>query len=294
MMTPELKQLICTKVKSHRQNYKSDTKHATALGISPSQYSKIFTGGELNYSLDDAKWISIARKLEVQLRQGTPWVTVKTETYSYIYSQLEACRERSISAILCDIAGIGKTHTAKQYAATNRNTVYIDCSQVKTKQKLIRKIAQEFGVSHTGRYSDVYDDLVYFIRQLENPLIVLDEAGDLDYSAFLELKAVWNACEYLCGWYMMGADGLREKIERQKNLKKVGYTELFDRFGNGYKKVSPDGKEALQEFNMKQIAQVAKANQSGLSAERMYAITKGSLRKVRTEIEKERLANGNN
>lgn len=288
----ELKNKIAQAVKVNRRNYENDTKHAIALGVNKSQYSKIFVNDELNYSLADSKWISIARKLNVQLHQDMKWVTVKTETYNYIYTQLSACQTRSISAILCDLAGIGKTHTAKQYVKENKNAIYIDCSQVKSKQKLIRKIAQEFGVNYTGRYADVYEDLVYYVKILENPLIILDEAGDLDYPAFLELKALWNATEYACGWYMMGADGLREKINRQKNLNKVGYTEIFDRYGNDFKKVSPDGKEALESFYLEQIAQVSKANKSTLTVRQMYARTKGSLRKVRTEIEKQRLTNG--
>ncbi len=292
MITAEFKTKIAQAVKENLNNYKNASKHAVALGISKSQYSKIFTSNNLDYSLEDAKWISIARKLNVQLREGMAWITVKTETYNYIYTQLNACQTRSISAILCDLAGIGKTHTAKQYVKENKNAVYIDCSQVKSKQKLIRKIAQEFGINYTGRYADVYDDLVFYIKQLKNPLIILDEAGDLDYPAFLELKALWNATEYACGWYMMGADGLREKMNRQKNLNKVGYTEIFDRYGNDYKKVSPEGKEALQEFYLKQIAQVSKANNSNLTPRQMYAKTKGSLRKVRIEIEKQRLING--
>ncbi|AZZ59179.1 ATP-binding protein [Riemerella anatipestifer] len=289
MITKEFKQRVIEAVKTNRQNYNSDTKHAKALGTSASQYSRAFNKGELDKVLDDSKWINIARRLGVQLKEDIPWVTVKTETYEYVYSQLKACQTRSISAILCDIAGIGKTHTAKQYVKENRNAVYIDCSQVKSRQKLIRKIAQEFGITHTGRYADVYEDLVFYLKQLDCPIIILDEAGDLDYTAFLELKALWNATEYACGWYMMGADGLREKINRQKNLNKVGYTEIFDRYGNDFKKVSPEGKEALEDFYLKQIAQVSQANQSNLTPKQMYAKTKGSLRKVRIEIEKQRL-----
>ncbi|MBT0549694.1 AAA family ATPase [Riemerella anatipestifer] len=289
MITKEFKQRIAEAVIMNLHNYKNAEKHAQSLGVSSSQYSKIFTGGDLDYSLADAKWINIARRLGVQLKEDIPWVTVKTETYEYVYSQLKACQTRSISAILCDIAGIGKTHTAKQYVKENRNAVYIDCSQVKSRQKLIRKIAQEFGITHTGRYADVYEDLVFYLKQLDCPIIILDEAGDLDYTAFLELKALWNATEYACGWYMMGADGLREKINRQKNLNKVGYTEIFDRYGNDFKKVSPEGKEALEDFYLKQIAQVSQANQSNLTPKQMYAKTKGSLRKVRIEIEKQRL-----
>ncbi len=289
MITNELKEKIILAIAENRKNYNADTKHAQSLGVSAAQYSRV-KKGELEGVLSDANWISIARKLQVQLKEQTPWVTVETETYQYIYAQLTACQSRSISAIFCDVAGIGKTHTAKMYVSKNKNAVYIDCSQVKTKQKLIRKIAQEFGVNHTGRYNDVYEDLVFYIKQLENPLIILDEAGDLDYSAFLELKSLWNANEYTAGWYMMGADGLKAKMERLRDQKKVGYAEIFDRYGNKYNRVSPQADpNAIKNFHLQQIAQVSKANGSTITANQMYAKTMGSLRKVRTEIEKQRI-----
>lgn len=289
MLTTDLKEKIIAQMNVNRANYPSDNKHAIVLGINNAQYSRI-KNGELTKVISEPKWASLARLLGVKLKDELPWVTVETETFNYITIQLESCQNRSISAIFCDISGIGKSHTAKEYAKKNINAVYIDCSQVKSKQKLIRKIAQEFGVDYSGRYADVYEDLVFYIQTIATPLIILDEAGDLDYTAFLELKALWNATEYLCGWYMMGADGLEQKINRQKDLKKVGYTEIFDRYGNGYKRVTPNGKEALQDFNMQQIALVSKANKSNVSPTVMYGKTLGSLRKVRVEIEKQQLA----
>jgi len=279
---------IIQALKANRNNYTSDAKHARVLGINTAQYSRI-KSGELERVISDAKWITLARKLDVQLRDTVKWVTVETETFEYITAQLEACQSDSISRIFCDRSGIGKTHTAKNYVSRNANAVYIDCSQVKSKQKLIRKIAREFGVEYTGRYAEVYEDLVFYLNGLENPLIILDEAGDVDYAAFLELKAIWNATEYKCGWYMMGADGLKQKLTRQRDLKKVGYTEILDRYGNDYKKVSPEGKEAVKEFDLQQVAQISKANNSKISALKMYGKTLGSLRKVRTEIQKQQL-----
>lgn len=41
-------------------------------------------------------------------------------------------------------------------------------------------------MSSYGRYGDVYEDLVAYLRTIDTPLIVLDEAGDLQYEAF------WN------------------------------------------------------------------------------------------------------
>lgn len=290
MITTEIKQKIMTAVSENRSNYPSDAKHAASLGISSSVYSML-RNGQTERTLSDANWITIARRLGVSLRNEIEWKAARTETYEYISAQLELCQQSGLSGILCDLPNIGKTFTAKHYVKGHKNAVYIDCSQVKTKLKLVRKIAGEFGVSGNGRYSDVYEDLVYYLRSIETPLIILDEAGDLQYEAFLELKALWNATERCCAWYMMGADGLKAKINRAIECKKVGYTEMLSRYGDRYSKVTPDDSKERDAFLREQARVVARANApSGVDIAQIVRKTNGGLRRVYTEIEKIKLA----
>lgn len=285
MVTLELKKQIVEAVEKRLPNYGSAAKMAVALGINNAQLSRV-RRGETEGVLSDANWISVARKLDVQVGGETDWKTARTAVYVQVYTQLQICQRRSLSGLLCDAAGIGKTWTARQYARENAHVAYIDCSQYKSKHQLMRAIAREFGVGDSGRYSETYADLVFYLKSIPQPLIILDEAGDLSYAAFLELKALWNATEKCCGWYMMGADGLRRKIENNINYKKVGYAEIFDRFGDRYRKITPDGKEALQEFMNTQVAMVAKANSENVDVRAIVASSGGSLRRVRIELTK--------
>ena len=286
MITNDIKIRIIEAIKANRENYPSDAKHAAALGINTAVYSAV-KNGQTDKVLSDASWIAIARRLDVELRSKIEWKAAKTPTYLYIMAQLEFSQNSCTSGILCDIPNIGKTFTARLYASSHKNAVYIDCSQVKTKLKLIRKIAKEFGVNSNGRYSDVYDDLVFYLRSIDQPLIILDEAGDLQYEAFLELKALWNATERCCAWYMMGADGLKEKINRSIECKKVGYTEMLSRYGDRYSKVTPDDGKEREKFLREQAHIVAKLNASeGTDIKAIVLKTQGGLRRVYTEIEK--------
>lgn len=286
MITTEVKKRILEAISLNRSNYPSDAKHAASLGITTSVYSAV-KNGQTDKVLSDANWISIARKLGVSLRGEIEWKAAKTATFQFITAQLEFSQQSSLSGILCDIPNIGKTFTARYYVKSHKNAVYVDCSQVKTKLKLIRKIASEFGVDSKGRYADVYDDLVYYLRGIECPLIILDEAGDLQYEAFLELKALWNATERCCAWYMMGADGLKEKINRSIECKKVGYTEMLSRYGDRYSKVTPDDGKERDQFLKEQARVVAKVN-APADADIAQIVRKsgGGLRRVYTEIEK--------
>lgn len=290
MITLENKKQILEAITANRVNYPSDAKHAASLGIATSVYSAI-KNGQTDKALSEANWITIARRLGVNLRGGIEWKAARTATFDFISTQLEACQNAGLSAIMCDIPNIGKTFTARYYVKGHRNAVYIDCSQVKTKQKLVRKIATEFGVNGNGRYSDVYEDLVFYLRSIETPLIVLDEAGDLQYDAFLELKALWNATERCCAWYMMGADGLKAKIDRSIEHQKVGYTEMFSRYGDRYSKVTPDDSRERDKFMKDQASIVAKINApEGVDIAAIVRKTAGGLRRVYTEIEKLKMA----
>ena len=163
MITNELKQKVLAGMTAHRENFTgSDAKYATSLGISPAQYSRI-KRGETERVLSDANWAVIARRLNVELGGRPEWQTANTPVFQFVTAQLWKCQEESISALLCDLSDIGKTYTARHYARTHKNVIYVDCSQVKSRQKLIRHIARSFGVGNTGRYADVYEDLVFYI-----------------------------------------------------------------------------------------------------------------------------------
>ena len=86
---------------------------------------------------------------------------------------------------------------------------------------------------------------------------------------------------------MMGADGLKEKINRSIECKKVGYTEMLSRYGDRYSKVTPDDGKERRQFLLEQARIVAKVNApEGADAAAIARKSGGGLRRVYTEIEK--------
>lgn len=290
MISIEKKNQIVDVMLNRRKDFPSDSKFAVNLSISSSQYSRIIKR-EYEGVLSEANWIHIARKLDVELGSAPKWMTANTPVYSYITGQLAYCQQMSTGGIFCDHTDIGKTYSAKCYVREHMHAVYIDCSQVKTKRMLVVQIAKEFGISPSGMYREIYNDLVYYLRSIEKPLVILDEAGDLSADAFLELKALYNATDHYCGWYMMGADGLRKKIEKNRVNFKVGYPEIFSRYGSRYQRVTPAGTRESLEMLKIQATLVAKAN--GANDDLLNLIRKASeisLRRVYLEINKTRRA----
>lgn len=254
----EFKEKIRKEILKNRENYGgSDSDYAKRINLKPSIFSRL-KKGEVEKIISDTQWLVIAHQLGVQVRNST-WKVARTKVYVEIEDALNFCQQYSKAMILVDDCGIGKTFCAKHIVRKLKNGFYLDCSQAKTKQQFIRLLAKTIGVDNTGKYTEVKAGIKMCLMYLNLPLVVLDEAGDLDYQAFLELKELWNATQGECGWYMIGADGLRAKIESGIAHKKVGYAEIFDRFFDIISLV-PKGKDDREQFYARLIKDVADAN----------------------------------
>lgn len=292
MITSEVKRQIVEGLQSQKANFAgSDTQYAVSLGINKSVWNRI-QKGDCDKVLSEIKWTTLARRAGIPLKAEREWQKADTPVFQFITAQLEKCQQKSLCSLLCDMSDIGKTFATRYYAKTHKNVVYVDCSQVKSKQKFIRFIAKGFGVDNTGKYIDVYEDLVFYLKTLDRPIIIIDEAGDLQYEAFLELKALYNATEYQCAFYMTGADGLKAKMERAIDNKKVGYAEIFSRFGKRYGEALPKDKAEREKVLATTAAMIIKANApAGTNINATLRLTMGddnvpSLRRIYTEFSK--------
>ncbi len=255
----EFKEKVRNAILSDRENYGgSDAAYAKTLAINAAAFSRI-KSGETDRILSDTNWLNIGRKLEVTLRSNN-WKVARTKVYSEIEDNLNECQATSQSMILVDDCGIGKTFCAKHIIRRLKNGFYIDCSQAKTRIHFVRLLARTLGVDDNGKHYEVKANIKYALSVLDNPLIVLDEAGDLEYSTLMIIKELWNASEGNVGWYMMGADGLKAKMNKGINNHKVGFAELFSRFSEKFITLTPNGIEDRRDFYTQLIGDVASAN----------------------------------
>lgn len=286
MITTDIKLKIAEAIESAltSERYDSASKMAKSLGISPTHISRI-RRHETENVLSNRRWIDLAIKLSIEIDGRQYLKTAATDCFKFITDQLAFCQENSVSGLFCDRADIGKTHTAKIYTQKHKNCILIDCSQVKTKNQLLREISRECGLSDKGWISHIYKRLVFHINTTPQLLIILDEFGDLHHEAFMEVKALWNATDGNCGWYCMGADGLRKKFENNLEYEKIGYAENFSRLGSKYRRVTPISDVEFKKFQQNQIAIIGRAN--GISSiPKLIAESGNSIRRLPIAINK--------
>lgn len=274
IVTPEYKEEVYEAMMAQRRNFDgSNGQFAKIHGLSASTFTKIHLG-EREGVLSPIKWILLGQDFGISL-ENRKWNTAKTEVFKIIEEDILFCKAYAKAKICVDDCGIGKTYSAKYIARTVKNCFYVDCSQAKTKTQFIRLMAKSVGIDFKGRYYDVKTSLKIHLKTMNKPLLIIDEAGDLEYQAFLELKEFWNATEGFVGWYMMGADGLRAKIERGINNRTVGYAEIFSRFSDKFTRIVPIDQRERSNFYKRLISDVLTAN--NCPSEQMNLIIKRCL-----------------
>ena len=231
---------------------------ARKYGMSASVWSEI-KNGRTEGKLSPQKWLNIAAILGVKDTDRV-WRMARTEVFNAIEEGVMACKEYGWGMIFVDKCAIGKTYSAKYLAKTLKNCFYVDGSQCKTKILFTRTLAQVIGVESAGRYQDVKTRIKNALSVLEKPVVIIDEAGDLEYNAFLDLKEFYNATEGSCGWYMMGANGLRKKITDGISRESVGFEEIFSRFSDAYAHVVPANKDEQTDFYRRLLTDVLSVN----------------------------------
>ncbi|MEO7212623.1 AAA family ATPase [Mucilaginibacter sp.] len=237
----------------------SDAAFAKQWDINSSVWSRV-KNGEIDKVISEDQWITMGQDLEVS-NAGFEFIKAETEVYEAISNDIKFCKEQGQAMIMVDDCGIGKTFTGKNCSKTLENCFYIDLSQCGQKDAFVRTLAKVIGVKYTDRLIKVVQRIKYALSVLNKPMVIIDEGGFVNKAIVQFLQELWNAtANGICGWYMMGAEGFRKVIERGIKNDVPGYREFFNRYGNKFMKVTPDGKADRVLFYEKLVKDVLSMN----------------------------------
>ncbi len=255
----DFKDNVISSLINQRQNYSgSDAAFAKQWGINKAIFSRL-KNGEKGNLITDTQWLNIGRELGVSTGDRSFKVT-RTDVLNQIEEEVMFCKAHSKAMLFVDDPEIGKTVAAKYLARNLKNCFYVDGSQCKTKQRFTRVLAKTLGLDNDGKYIDIKENIKYYLKMLPNPVVIIDDGGDLKLETFLDIKEYWNATENVCGWYMIGDDSLEYMIEKGITSKKPGFKALFSRFSSNCSRITPVEKSSKILFYKKLISDVLIAN----------------------------------
>lgn len=261
-MNAETKLKIVEKLKEARANFTgTDIEFSIKyFGAKTGAVWSQLKNGKIDGLLSESTWINLAQTFGLIDNKPHQIKIAETDVFKSINERAEFCQKHSKAMIIIDDPGTGKSMAAKYLSRTNTNTFLIDASQAKTKSAFVRLIAKSIGADFYGKLIDVKENIKFTLKRLPKPLMIIDDAGDLELNAFLEIKEFWNATEGLCGWLMIGDDSLKNLIERCIRSKKPGFKALLSRFSGTYYTITPNGREDKQMFYINLIRQVLEVN----------------------------------
>lgn len=232
-MEQKRKERIAEQLKAYVAKYPSQNKAVGSLkGTSAGTVSNILNGKWENIS--EEMWLKLGEQTGV-LQHEDGWQIVETGPYQEItYALSDAQRYRNVTWVIGE-AGCGKTTTARLYAQEYREAFYLQCSEDMHKGEFVREIARLTGIRAEGYtvrelWEAILDDLI----QMDQPLMIFDEADKLTESVFHYFISMYNKLEDKCGMVFMSTDYIKKRIETGLRWKKPGYKEFYSRIGRKY------------------------------------------------------------
>lgn len=275
-----------------KETYNSQNKYANSIGIHPSTITNIINRNWIANEklISNQKWIEIANAIKYNLFREGDWKIAKTKTLVEIWEKIEYARDTADSIIICDRYGIGKTAAIESYAENN-DFVYLidDTRDISTKSLLINELARITGAGLQGKLIEKAQRALSIIKSNagQNPVLIIDEAGDMNNAAIEWLKKLINQTKGCMGLVLVGSDGLKDKIERGKGRGSNGFGELFSRLGERYLSFFPNEPKKGEQYLQRQAILIARANGIDDKTVIEEIITVGGdMRRVKREIMK--------
>lgn len=242
--------------------------------VSSATISQMIAGNWKNIS--DAMF----RKVQNNLRIDLNWNVAVTDNLKEVYYYCQSAQEQSLAICIADNAGKGKSNGFKYYDRTNENVIHLECKASWSKKSFLKNLLIVMGVAPVGTTEEMLETFNDQIKRMEIPLLILDQSDKLKDPQLDLFMEFYNDHEGHLGIILSGVKALEKRIDKGCQRDKIGYAEIYSRFGSKYISINPVSRKDVKEICA--ANNVTDADQ----VETIYHTCGGDLRRVRREIQK--------
>lgn len=127
--------------------------------------------------------------------------------------------------VIFGASGLGKTQMLKQYAKENSSAILLDVDPTFNSKVVLRKLAEETGVTPTGTNNELFNTLVEKLKGSER-VILVDEAEHLPLKALEILRRLCDVSKI--GLVLVGMPRLLVNLKGKNN----DQAQLYNRVGH--------------------------------------------------------------
>jgi len=192
------------------------------IGINPAYLSKI----------ENEKFDEITDEVLTKIRAAINSINsreiLQTTDLMSVFNQCELTRRKKLMTALTGDTGMGKTTSLRAYSM-RENVFFVTVNKTMTAKQLFVSILKNMGILFNGTMYDIMQKMSDKLNQLENPLLIIDEAGKLSDLMILYLHVLRENTLENCGIVLSGMPYFKRNLQRCAENQKEGYAEFFRR-----------------------------------------------------------------
>ncbi len=195
---------------------------ATQLGVSGATLSKI----ELDSweSINEKMW----RKIWVKVGTNPNAELFATADFTACKTACETARKNRFMVGITGDTGMGKT-TALTACAMQKHTYYVAYDKTMKPKQFFVALLREMGVAFDGSLNEMVTRIADELNSLNNPLVIIDEAGKITQSMVLYLHVLRDKTNKNCGIVLGGMPYFKANLIKFASKEKEGYAEFLRR-----------------------------------------------------------------
>lgn len=191
------------------------------IGINPAYLSKIE-----NEKFDEIT-NEVLTKIQAAINLKSGSFVWQTNDLASVFYQCESTRTHKLMTGLAD-TGMGKTTCLRAYSM-RKNVFFITVDKAMSAKRLFLSILKTMGIQFDGNIYDVIQKTADELNRLEDPLLIIDEAGKLSHLMILYLHDLREYTLANCGILLSGMPYFKWNLQKFADRQKEGYAEFLRR-----------------------------------------------------------------
>jgi DNA transposition AAA+ family ATPase len=248
-MQEEMKlQIIAASIEYAKQKGLSNNQVAQLSGINAGYISSMFRN-QLSTTVDakqaeiSDKWFyKLAEFAQLPIKKAY-WSTVNTYQFSEIIPSLETAKKTSKVSVLIAKTGSGKTYATEKFKAIHPlHTYKVTVSSVHKLPDILKELVEQLGIPYTqsnaSRLRAIIEKLKELKRSGYQPIIILDEAENLELPVLKMLKGLYDGVINYSALVLIGTQQLIDKLDKLRRKDISGVPQFYRRIKAGIKHVN--------------------------------------------------------
>ena len=229
------------------------------------------------------QWESVSEEMLLKIintlkTTSDDYKLVRTANFNTVMLLCEDATKRRAMYGLIGCTGAGKTTALKQFYSTQKNVFYIACKNIMNRKQFFASLLKELGINFYGTVYDMVTRIEDEFKILENPLLIIDEAGKLSHTLLLDLHDLRNSTMNNLGIILSGCEYFKENLEKGVRKDKQGIPEFYSRVVSWQTLSMPTRKEVE-----------AICNVNGIEFENMNRRSYSNFRDVFNDVTQQRI-----